>query len=316
MMHAAISTFPFFVGRGRSGTTLLRAMFDSHPDMAVPPESHFVPSLGLRRGRYEQPEGFATPVFLSDLINRRGFENWEIDTRILHAEFLSPPLDYPEAIRRLFSLYARLRGKSRYADKTPIYVLHLRTLARLFPEARFVHIIRDGRNVALSLLEARLRPERLEEAALLWRRFVSEGRQAGADLGPGRYRELRYEDLVEDPEAQVRSLCTFLGLPFDDGMLRYYERAEAIVGATPHHRNIARAPTKGLRDWRREMSQRDVALFEALAGDLLAELGYERATRRPTLDTRVQARRGQALAHMRRLKRGTRKLIRRVVSPR
>lgn len=316
MTQSVNATFPFFVGRGRSGTTLLRAMFDSHPDMAVPPESHFVPSLGLHRGRYERPEGFATPTFLSDLVNRRGFGNFGIDARTLHGEFSSPPLDYPEAIRRLFSLYARRRGKSRYGDKTPIYVLHLRTLARLFPEARFVHIIRDGRNVALSLLEARLRPEGLEEAALLWRRFVSEGRQAGAELGPGRYRELRYEDLVEDPEAHVRSLCIFLGLPFDDGMLRYYERAEAIVGGTPHHRNIARAPTKGLRDWRREMSHRDVALFEALAGDLLAELGYERATRRPSLDTRVEARRGQALASMRRLKRGTRKFIRRVVSPR
>lgn len=306
--------FPFFVGRGRSGTTLLRAMFDSHPDTAVPPESHFVPSLGLRRSRFETANGFDSSAFIDAIVDRRGFRDWAMSRRELHEALVSSaPSSYPDAVRRVFSLYAHREGKERYADKTPIYVLHLKTLAELFPEARFVHIIRDGRNVALSLLEARLRPESLEESALLWKRFVQAGREAGAELGPGRYREIRYEDLVDDTEPCIRELCAFLGLPFDERMLRYHERAEAIIGRAAHHQNLRRPPTRGLRDWKREMSQHDIALFEALAGDLLSELGYDRATTRPRVTVWITSQGRRLQAEARRLKRRSRKIIRRLV---
>jgi hypothetical protein len=154
------------------------------------------------------------------------------------------------------------------------------SIAELLPEARFVHIIRDGRNVALSLTEAPFGPDSLEAAARFWSRRVEKGRADGRALGPDWYREVRYEDLVEDPEAQLRPLCDFLDLPYDDAMLHYYERDAGISRGLKNpeiHRNLAQPPTRNVRDWREQMSPRDVARFESIAGAALEDFGYERS---------------------------------------
>lgn len=165
-------------------------------------------------------------------------------------------------------------------------------LADLFPESRFIHVIRDGRDVALSYLQGGWGPKTLAGNAVYWKRFVRHGRREGARLGPHRYSEVRYEDLLDDPEREVRRLSRFVGLEFDDSMLRYFERAQALLVTPKHlqtHGALRLPPTKGLRDWRHEMPRDDVALFESLAGDLLNELGYERATPNVSVRARVLA---------------------------
>ncbi|MDQ3956728.1 MAG: sulfotransferase, partial [Actinomycetota bacterium] len=88
--------FPFFLGRGRSGTTLLRAMFDAHPDMAIPHESHFVVNMGLVRDRYEKPGGFDVDAFLDDLRPTIGFNRWKLpEEDVRRALVAAPPADYP-----------------------------------------------------------------------------------------------------------------------------------------------------------------------------------------------------------------------------
>lgn len=283
-----MTPFPFFVGRGRSGTTLLRAIFDSHPELAIPHESHFVVTMGMNRKSYEAAASFDAARFTADL-EGTGFSRWGLEAGEVVAELEGSGVrSYEQAVRSVYSLYARGRGKSRYADKTPIYVLHIDYLAGLFEEARFVHVIRDGRNVALSYLDVGFGPSSLHEAAIYWRRFVTAGRSAGQRLGARRYTEVRYEDLVANPEAQVRRLCDFLHLDFAPAMLNYFERADAIVGALPHHKNLYRPPSASLRDWRVEMPPGDTALFESLAGGLLEDLGYEPGTR-PSPAVRARA---------------------------
>jgi hypothetical protein len=244
--------FPFVVGCSRSGTTLLRAMLDGHRELAVPPESHFALARSVRSLRRA-------------LARDPWFALWEIDAPDLRG------LDCADAVRALFAAYAAARGKPRYADKTPHYVSHLPRLAARFLEARFVHVVRDGRDVALSLLQVPWGPDTVEEAALHWRRRVLEGRAAG--LPADRYREVRYEALVADPERELRALAAWLELEYDAAMLAYPGRP-LRVPYPEHHRGLALAPTPELRDWRREMAPEDVARFEAVAGDALAELGY------------------------------------------
>jgi hypothetical protein len=249
--------FPFVVGCSRSGTTLLRAFLDAHPLLAVPSESHFAlapDSRTVRRALRREP----------------WFALWGIAAPDLRG------LGGADAVRALFAAYAAAHGKPRYADKTPHYVSHLPALADRFPEARFVHVVRDGRDVALSLLEVPWGPDDVEGAALHWRRRVLEGRDSG--LGAERYREVRYEALVADPEPELRALVAWLELPYDPTML---ERRPLAVPYPEHHRRLALAPTPGLRDWRRDMSAADAARFEAVAGDALAELGYRSATCTP-----------------------------------
>lgn len=270
--------FPFFVGAPRSGTTLFRAIFDFHPGMAVPDESNFVPILGRSRSRYERPYGFAADALVEDLLRQRSFRRWGLTRDHVRNEFdAHPPRDYPDAIRGLFALFAQRQGKSRYADKTPRYILDIPLLAELFPEAKFIHIIRDGRDVALSVLDVDFGARSVGAAALSWKDFVKSGRESGRRLG-SRYCEINYEDVLKDPEATIAPLCGFVDLQFDPAMLRYFERSERITApAEWSRRHVLLPPTKGLRDWRSQMSGRDVVMFEALAGDMLEELGYERS---------------------------------------
>jgi hypothetical protein len=306
--------FPFIIGVGRSGTTLLRAILDTHPDMAIPGESHFIPVMVKDRRQYESLRGFRTDRFLEDLGRYHWFRRWELPMERVTASLqLEPPMTLAAAIRRLYQLYAQKQGKARYGDKTPAYVHHMPTLAVLFPEARFVHLVRDGRDVALSTLDHPTMSKTPPELAIFWRRGVEKGRRAGGRLGSERYCEVLYENLVTDPEAVARSVCDFLELRFDPLMLRYHERASEIVRSTPHPRSHSRVhlpPTKGLRDWRSQMSRKDVALFDVLAGELLQDLGYERARDRHSLGEWVSAHGKQLSVESRRVARAVRKRLR------
>jgi len=271
------TTFPFFVGCPRSGTTLVRAIFNSHPDLAIPDETHFFSDMVSQQKRYTRNGEFTADLFLVDLLAHPWFPRLGVPPDDVRAEMLmEPPSSYSEAARRVFASYAKRQGKPRYGDKTPRNLDSLGILAETFPEARFIHIIRDGRNVALSLLDMPWGPEGIVEAARIWRSRVERGRKAGRSLGPSRYREVRYETLLDDPESTVRSVCRFIDLPFDPSMLRYFESVEPIISPNRSTRGSVALPlTKGLRDWPSQMSRWDLAKFGVIAGGLLRSLGYE-----------------------------------------
>ena len=257
---------------------MLRAMLDSHPAMAVPPESYFVgPSIRFRE-RYETG-GLRVDRLLEDVLGAGSFGEWQLDAEVVRAAVRAdPPADVPDLIRRVYREYARQRGKERYADKTPYHVLQIERLAGAFPEARFVHLVRDGRDVVPSLIGMPFAPDRFGPGVLYWRRHVTAGREAGAVVGPGRYREVRYEELVEDPEAVLTDLCAFVELDYDPAMLGYHERSGEVLRGLrrdAHLQGISRPPTRRLRDWRTSLPPADLELFEALAGDVTRELGYE-----------------------------------------
>ncbi|MET0326625.1 MAG: sulfotransferase, partial [Ilumatobacteraceae bacterium] len=291
---AGLAPFPFLVGCGRSGTTLVRAMLDAHPDVAVPDEVAFViryarPHYALH---YGWPRRFDVGRCAALLTADASFRRWGLGTDQVAAALSDPaPATYAETVRRLYAAAAAARGKPRYADKTPSHVLHLRRLARTFPESKFVHVVRDGRDVAMSYRSVAWGPSSVEEAALRWRRSVRRGRIDGRHLGADRYCEVRYEELVADPRTVMLELCRFLELPWDEAVLRHQERAADVIAATRFpdaHRRLLLPPTPGLRDWRREMPPADVARFEAIAGGTLDELGYRRGSR-PSITRRPRA---------------------------
>lgn len=279
--------FPFIVGSGRSGTTLLRALLDAHPELAVPPESYFVVTLARKAEAYSGTEGFDQRAFSEDVIAHPRFERWDLSPEAARAALeAAAPTDYPAAVRALYGAYAAAQGKPRYADKTPKYVKDIARLSHLFPESRFIHIIRDGRDVVLSFKDLTWGPNGPIEAALRWRGWVELGRAAGRDLGEGRYLEVSYEDLAADPEPVLRRVCDFVELEFSEEMFRYVDKAEEIIEANYYpegHARIRMPPTKGLRDWREHMERADLVKFELVAGDLLDELDYERGVPEATL---------------------------------
>jgi Sulfotransferase family len=297
--------FPFIVACGRSGTTLVQAMLNAHPEMAIPPEAHF-----LVPGGREVPirDGAIDIEHVTSRWERHPyFALWELSPdRLREALSRARPATYPDAARALYALYAEEREKPRYGDKTPKHVLSLPYLADAFPEARFIHLLRDGRDVTCSFIARGIGPRDAVEGAIRWKRTVVRGRRDGARLGRGRYLEVRYEDFVADPEGNLRRICDFIDLPWDGSMLEYRAGLDRMLPEghlRDLHENVYRPPTEGLRDWRREMTPEEVAVFEALAGDLLSELGYERTVPRPPPRLRLEARRRWALVKAERARR-------------
>ena len=284
--------FPVFVGSGRSGTTLLRTIFDAHPDLAMAHEPQFTGTV-VRQAKRLNAGGFDIDRFVNTIYRNPNFRRMDLDRGQVEAAFrANPPDNLADAVRAAFALWAEKQGKPRYGDKTPGYIIQLPELAELFPEARFVNVIRDGRDVALSYLKQPWGPATLAEGALYWRSRVGRGRAAGRALGPARYTEVRYEDLVVDPEKEVRRLCDFLDLPWKPEMLRYHEKADRFVAeshAPDAFRNVAKPPTKSARDWSDTMSDKEIAVFEAIAGDLLRDLGYETRSTSTSIGARLQA---------------------------
>ena len=258
---------PFVVGVSRSGTTLLRLMLDAHPQLAIPPETHFIPEL------VEACERGAGPDEVVELLARhRRWPDFRLDRDELRRRLDSlDPLTPGDALRAFYGYYADLAGKPRWGDKTPHYTRKMPLIERVLPEARFIHLIRDGRDVALSLMEVHFGPEDVLSAAERWTSWIAKARRHAQRVD--HYLELRYEDLVADPETLLRQICDFVDLPWDAAMLHYHVRApdriEEIARdfdrpqggpAIPadvrarQHRHVSQPPLEDrVARWRRDM---------------------------------------------------------------
>jgi hypothetical protein len=276
------------LGVSRSGTTLLKEILDRHSQVAIPTESYFIPQLWDRYGPRPDRE-----AILGDLDRLARVREWGVSADDVRGRVSAEPA-FAEVVDAVYRAYADGRGKPRYGDKTPSYMQNLDLLDRVWPDARFVHIVRDGRDAALSFVAMRrrprfnwARPRGLGDFACQWDHEVRAARQFGSNAADGRYLELRYEDLVAEPEPRMRAVCDFLGLAFEPAMLEYHREIDATT--LEDHPRLAEPPTTGVRDWREQMAPGDVERFEAIAGRLLGELGYARAFARLSDAARARA---------------------------
>jgi hypothetical protein len=285
---------PFIVGSPRSGTTLLRLMLDSHPQLAIPPETGFLPralvSLFGNDERQRQSFGEALINFPPEA---PGWRDFGIEPDAFMSELRTiTPFHVDEAIRCFYRMYAARFAKDRWGDKTPTYGRHMRAIEQVLPEACFIHIIRDGRDVALSLRDVWFAPGKdMTTLARQWRRDICATRRQS--LGCRHYLELRYESLVLDPETCLRDICDFIEIDYDPAMKDYHRRAAArlleqqartlasgTVLVTQHERLAQQRLTMCPPDpsrifrWRQAMLASERAEYEAVAGGLLAALDY------------------------------------------
>jgi len=269
------------LGVRRSGTTLLRVILDRSPSIAIPDESYFIPQLAARHRSPIDAEEFA-----DDLGRLPTLADWGVDVSQVR-ERLRDGMAPGEAVGAVYATYAADRGKERWGDKTPMYMGYLPLLERLFPEALFVHLIRDGRDAATSFLampggivtRTWAHPRTPADFACQWKTEVAAARKLGARVGPERYLETRYEALVADPGMEVQAICDFANLAYSEDMLDY--AGDPSVERKAHQQRLRQPPTPGVRDWRNDLSATDVAAFEDVAGELLADLGYPLSTPGP-----------------------------------
>lgn len=275
------------LGVARSGTSLLREMLNHHSELAIPSESYFLMPLWDRFRASRDLE-----KLLADLAFAVQVLEWGVDPDAVRAR-IPRTADFPDVIRAVYECYAESRGKRRFGDKTPLYLLHLELLEHAFSRPVYVHIMRDVRDAALSYAampgghpRGWLWAAGVADFACRWRRQVERTRRFGSSIGPDRYVELRYEDLVLEPERRLREVCARIGLNFEDSMLEYYRDAD--VSTLVNHKRLAEPPSPSARTWREVMRADDVERLEAVAGELLDELGYERAFPRPSARARAR----------------------------
>ncbi len=289
MVRTSKNPFVFVVGCPRSGTTLLQRMLNSHPQLAVINDSHFVARVPEKHAPETLEAATAgqslplSPALISG--TQEYHRTWRVGLDNARLEQIAASqTDWSGFVAAVFDAVAAENGKPLAGEKTPDYVRNLPLLHGLFPQARVVHIVRDGRDVALSLRDwahEKKGPGRLEMwqrnpvavAAIWWRWLVESGRLAARRLPDLAYLEVRYETLVQEPESTLRGVADFLGLDFSPRMLEFHagrRRREAKSA-----KSAWLPPTRGLRDWRKQLSSGQQRVFELLAGDCLEAGGYE-----------------------------------------
>jgi len=284
-----MSPFLFIVGCARSGTTLLGRIVGAHPQLAITPSLHWIVGQ-LHRQKVRRAGDSVPHELVEQLVADRRFARFGISPEALQRPARPEGVPYRALLERIFDLYRRAEGKPLVGNKTAPFVRRIAHLHEMWPRARFVHVIRDGRDVCLSVLGwpsadgiaeryATWAEDPVSTIALWWKRKVLLGREGGRQIPSGQYRELHYESLVAQPDRGCRELCAFLEVPFDDAMLGFHRRRSRNRDLERDHPTMPITP--GLRDWRTQMTADDVARFEAAAGPLLETLGYERAVRRP-----------------------------------
>jgi hypothetical protein len=305
---------PFFVlGSQRSGTTLLRLMLHTHPNLAIPFETGFMTAFARdasfvtpwhgRLSRYQDlRSGTEIESLLDDIVNfpfvRAG------DLKIDKPLILSKNVDsFAGLIDAIMKEYARAHGKTRWGDKTPEYTEDIDLIWRLFPCCKFIHLVRDGRDVVLRQLKVPFDhwfSKSLPLLATRWARKTTICHKVGSVLGPEYYLELRFEDLIQNPEPVLMRITDFLGEPYSSQMLNYAEAPKSSVPQYPddlenrnqieavHKHSFGALDRKMVNTWRTAMSKADRIIFEQNAGHALDLFHYEREHLASTLRSRVK----------------------------
>ncbi len=268
-------------GCPRSGTTLLRTMLHCHPEVAIPRETRFVLEAWQRRRRFGD---------LREEANRRRLARWILTREKTQADRLG--LETDAAIERLvaapptlgsmlatcFALFAEKQGKPRWGDKRPMYAARIATIFDLFPAAQFLHVVRDPRACVASLRRLAWYDGQIAPMAELWVRSLDAVDAYRRKLRADQLLEVRYEDLISDPEANMRRVAVFTGVAADgaavDQMLRFHEFEE--TRSERYHANLRRPidPSR-VSVWKDVLDMKEIAFIEEATRSLMLRWGYE-----------------------------------------
>ena len=297
---------PLFIGGcPRSGTTLLQVMLDMHPQLGIPRETNFIRQLWWQRTRFGD---------LSDPANRRRAARWILGDREHHTWRLRREhgIKRRQAVRRIVDAgptmgsiveaCVRLHAdpKPRWGDKRPAYSGFIVPLLAMFPDAQYVNVVRDPRGAVASQLGLGWDAEAVAvpAATARWEGAIARTDQTVRRLGPDQLLDVRYEDLVADPRAELERILAFAALPGGDVV-------ETMISGERHgefggvHELVAEpVTTASIERWRERLSPQEIALVEHGTKELMERFGY-----RPIHEAEPEPHAVRELARQRRLNR-------------
>ncbi len=265
----------FLVGSPRSGTTLLQTMIMRAPGVTMPPELHFIHITYKRRHRMPDLRTDAGWEQAMNAIKARcAHSDIDMDHEVFAELCGQADRNYGDLFRCWLKAIGRLEQATSVGEKTPNHCEWIPELATMIPEARFVHIMRDPRDSALSQREAFGRPSL--QAAVRWKRDLAMHKDCLRLMPASRYTAVRYEDLVTDPAASIERLCTFLGLTYREEMLDPAGREKKGFASYEEHklRTLEKVTSSRIGRYKTKMGAMDVAVIEHICGPLMEEMGY------------------------------------------
>ncbi len=274
----------FIVGPGRSGSTLLRAMLNGHSQLDISKESYLITALRnvwCKNMTRQQIELFALRLRLFPrppevaLVDYLGWDHEQLCSTLWQMR----DKEWRDVVVAIFTRRTSELGKTYWGNKTPDYGLRLPAIIEIFPRSKILFLVRDGRDVTLSYLACDWGPDSFFNGAEYWRRQL-EAYQNFCDLYPdAKIILVKYEDLTSDPEKTLHSICRFLDIPFEHDMLSYHENLSSHFSPDAQfaHHQLLKKPTRPNRNyrWKKEVSERDRAIFQGICAPLLEFAGYE-----------------------------------------
>ncbi len=284
--HAQPQNSPFFIfGCPRSGTSLLSTMLGTHPNLAIPGESHLYNSIYPIVERYGALSHPATRARLvAEILRTEHIGRWRPAPSESETLGAITQHDFHGIVDGLLRAWASSQGKSRWGEKTPQHTLCWRTILPGFARVQVIHLIRDGRDVALSYKKAFFGPKHVYPLACRWQQYLAAAEEARAFLGDKAFLQVRYEDLLAAPKEELQRICEFLGEEFAPVMLAYHRQQNASHLDQRNANNLRRPIiSDNTGRWRSHMTGRELRIFEALAGASLERYGYARALNQPRI---------------------------------
>ncbi len=286
------SQIPFFfiLGRPRTGTTLLRSLFDAHPNVQIPWECQFILNLYPKYGKLEHWNTGTLEQFYADLLDQWQFNAWNIDHDKLKADLLAceGEISYARICQVVYlnniSLYPK-ECISLIGDKNPGYSIYSHRLKEIFPDAKFIYILRDYRDNYHSVTGIDFELHIVSLVVYKWKHFYREALEA-SKIFPGSFYFIHYEDLVSEPVMHLKKLCAFLDLPYDPGVFEFYKVKEKAREKYPvdiinnHHKSLFNpVNTSRIGLWEKSMSSVQVRVADLVAGKYAEKAGYVRKYR-------------------------------------
>jgi len=284
-----LSNIPFFfiVGRPRSGTTLLRTLFDAHPDVNIPPESQFIVNLYPKYGKKTTWSEKDLVSFYDDLLTQWRFDTWNMDNdklrnALLEYQGLNSYSTICKVVYKQYGSFFKKRDILFLGDKNPGYTIYTRRLLSIFPEAKFIHIIRDYRDNFVSIKNVDFELPAPSLVVQKWKYFVKKFYKDSKSK-PEAYYVINYEDLVKEPELHMEKLCDFIGIEYTNNIFNFYEKKEDVLKTYPsgfihkyHSSLMQKINTSKIGVWKKQLSSRQVRIMDATVGKLAEQTGYER----------------------------------------
>ncbi len=277
----------FVIGCPRSGTTMLSLMLHAHSRIAMPPETRFLTWVYRNHASFgDLSERENRRELALAIVKRRGtmFRDLGLDRGAVRKAIVEGPPTVGSAVGTVFRSYAQRFGKERWGDKRPGYYQNMDAIQAMFPQAQFVHLIRDGRDCVASLARVPWFTGGVIGGLALWTEAVDFGRRAARRLPADTFYELKYEDLVADPSGELQRLCDYLGEDFEDAMLEPHRVAGQAVPDRKHWHANTRRPLSAdsIGGYGEVLGPAEVRLINFVAGRRLRRLGYDAPpTRRP-----------------------------------